>query len=126
MANTTATVERRKHKRYRVENGAFAVLRPDNVKLGQISEIGMDGLSFRYIAQQEPPGRSHKLDILLSSTDFHLQKVPFGTILYSEIRENPSSVIKIRQCTVQFGELTDNQKVLLQYFIQNHTTGEVV
>lgn len=47
-------VERRKHKRFQVPFGAFAVLGPHSTKVGRIMDISMGGLTFRHIDRKEP------------------------------------------------------------------------
>ncbi len=49
MTDTKQRVEQRKHKRFKVLEGAFAALRapwPHSTRLGQIIDIGMGGLAF--------------------------------------------------------------------------------
>jgi hypothetical protein len=117
--------ERRKHKRYPVKNGAFAVLGPPSTKIGQIINISMGGLAFGYIAGKEPSDTSFELGILLAEDSFHLTKVPFKTVSDQEAKEVPFSSLTMRRCGVQFGELRPNQMSQLEYFMQNHTIGEV-
>ena len=47
--------ERRKEKRFFVQDGAFAVASPFSLLLGQIIDISTEGLSFHYIAFREYP-----------------------------------------------------------------------
>lgn len=69
MTNSKELFERRKHKRFHVQDGAFAVLRPHYAELlGQIIDISRGGVSFRYIASEELSNGSFKLDILLGNT----------------------------------------------------------
>ena len=42
-------LDRRRKKRYRVKEGAFAALINHDNRLGQIRDISLVGLSFRYI-----------------------------------------------------------------------------
>ena len=121
-------LERRKHKRFQVQNGAFAVLRAfswphSTQKLGQITDIGMGGIAFSYIAEQEPSNGSLELGIFLADNSFRLRKIPFETISDLEIKKGPFNSITMRRSGVQFGELTPNQISQLKYFIRNHTIG---
>jgi len=120
--------ERRKHKRFRVQNGAFAVLTAfswphSTQKLGQIIDIGMGGLAFSYIASEEPSNGSLELSIFLAENRFHLRNIPFKTISDVETKKVPFSSITMKRSGVQFGELTPNQISQLKYFISNHTIG---
>jgi len=122
--------ERRKHKRFRVQSGAFTVLTAfswphSTQKLGQIIDISMGGLAFSYIASEELPNVSLELSIFLAGNRFHLRSIPFETISDAETNEVPFSSITMKRSGVQFGELTPDQISQLKYFIRNHTTGEV-
>ena len=125
LANKKELVDRRKYKRFHVQNGAHAVLGTRYAELlGQIIDISRGGVSFRYVAGEKPSSRSFALDISLAN--FHLGKVPFKDISDCEIaNEFLLGSIPIRRRGVQFGELTPGQKRLLEYFVENHTIGEV-
>ncbi len=121
--------ERRKHRRFRAEDGAFAVLRrpwPHPTTLGRIEDINMYGLAFDYIAGEEPPHRSAELEILWNDCSFRLKKVPSKTISDSETAiRGRSSSLKMRRRSMRFRKLTPYQKSKLEYFIQNYTTGKM-
>jgi hypothetical protein len=123
MTMKKQVVERRKHTRFHVRDGAFAVLGPYSSKIGQIIDMSIGGLAFSYIAGEERSNRSYELGILLAENSFYLTKIPFETIWDKETRGVPFSSVPMRRCGVQFGELTQNQASQLQYFIQNHTGG---
>ena len=125
MTNRTEIIERRDHMRFKTQEGAFATLRGQISKLGQIIDISKGGLAFRYIDTGDPPNESSELDIFLAEIGFHLEKIAFKTISDSEAdREHPFSTIKMRRRGVQFTVLKQDQISQLEYFIQNHTTGE--
>ena len=121
-------LERRKHKRFQLQNGAFAVLRAfswphSTQKLGQIIDMSMGGLAFSYIAEQEPSNGSFELGIFLADHSFHLRTIAFETISDLETNGVPFSSITMRRSGVQFRELTPKQISQLKYFIRNHTIG---
>ena len=124
MTDTKQQVERRKQKRFSVSNGAFVALRPDYLKVGQVKNIGMDGLAFTYLMDDGKPDQSFELDIFLADQTFWLEGVPFTIISDFRIDGIPFSSIRTRQMHVQFRDLTPDQKAHLEYFIQNHTSGE--
>jgi hypothetical protein len=126
MTREIEMTERRKHKRFQVRNGAFAVLRAPSwphstQKLGQITDIGMGGLAFSYISSEGLPNGSVQLSIFLAKDRFHLRTIPFETIWDAETNEVPFSSITMRRRGVQFGELTPNQISQLKCLIQNYT-----
>jgi hypothetical protein len=94
-------------------------------KLGQIKDISKLGLSFHYIDSQEQAGDAQELKIILGNRGLYLDNVPFRKVADFEIQsEYRFSSIKIRQISIQFGELTAEQQTQLDNFIQNHTIGE--
>ena len=118
-------VERRQMKRFKVAEGAFAALINHGSKLGQIKDISALGLSFRYIDSDEAHTDASELKIILGSGGLWLDNVPFKEITDFEIKSEFSfSSIKMRQVGLQFGELTPEQQLRLENFIQNHTIGE--
>jgi hypothetical protein len=115
-------LERRKHKRFQVQDDAIAVLRPSVDKRGPIIDISRGGLAFRYITGNDSSARSSKLDILLPDLRFYLGHMPIRTVSDFEVTsELPFRGIKSRRRSVQFGRLTQEQMSHLARFIQNHT-----
>ena len=123
MTNTKAQVERRKHKRSKVQDDTFVLLKSDDTRLGSLIDITMNGLGFHYIGREEALSELAQLGILLPDNHFYLFKVPCKIISDLKLYKNHPSPISMRRCGVQFGELTQSQASQLQYFIQNYTTG---
>jgi len=118
-------VERRKYKRFRVQDGAFVMFGPHSAKVGQIIDMSMGGLAFGYISSEEQSNRSFELDVFLTDHSFYLEKVPVKTISNLKIaNESPSVSTTTRRHGVQFEDLTHNQISELRYFLWNHTMGE--
>ena len=125
LMNRIEVVERRRHKRFQAEDGAYAAVRPQYDKIGQIIDVSRGGLAFRYMVSGSQEDASSELDIFLIGDGFHLDKVPFQTVSDEGIPErlSPSSQ-KMWRCGVQFGELTQMQILKLKEFILNHTVVE--
>jgi hypothetical protein len=120
-------VERRKHRRFKVHNGAFAALSYRFTTLGRIADISRGGLSFRYVASKDQSNGSRELKIFLTDGSFCFDKVPSTRIWDLAIpNEFSFGSITIRQCGVQFQDMTGNQKSDLEYFIQNCTIREAL
>lgn len=118
-------VDRRIHKRFKVQDGALALLRANIRKVGQIIDISRGGLAFRYMSNGERLNGSFELDILLANNGFRLEKVPIKSVSDFEIANETSfSSITMRRLCAQFGELKHNQISQLEYFILNYTTGK--
>jgi len=125
MSDIKMSDERRQQKRFKAEEGAFAALVDQESRLGQIKDISIRGLSFRYIDSHEKLENADELKIILGNQGLYLDKVPFVKISDFEIESEFSfSIIKMRQIGLQFGELTPQQKLRLDQFIEYHTIGE--
>ena len=118
-------VERRQHPRFKAVEGVFAALVNHNSKLGQIRDISKMGLSFRYIDHGDDPGEASELKIIIGRGGLFLDKLPFRKVSDFEIRNEYSfSSLKMRQVGLQFGKLTQHQRIRLDSFIREHTVGE--
>jgi hypothetical protein len=92
---TREPVERRKHRRFQPQEGAFVTLRLPGSKLGEIIDISAGGLAFRYIDIGERPEGSFELDIFFKETAFHLEKVPAKSVSDLETgKKFPFSITK--------------------------------
>ena len=125
MTHIDERIERRQMKRFKVAEGAFAALMNHGSQLGQIKDISGKGLSFRYIDSEEEHPDARELKIILGSGGLCLDGVPFRKVTDFELKSEFSfSSIKMRQAGLQFGDLTPEQQIRLNNFIQNHTIGE--
>lgn len=125
MADMQVQEERRQQKRFKAEEGAFAALVDQESRLGQIRDISLHGLSFRYVDSHEKLENASELKIILGNRGLYLDKVPFKIIFDFEVeREFCFSRVNMRQIGLAFGELTPGQQELLDRFIRNHTIGE--
>jgi len=126
MNNGSESDERRKQKRLQIQNGAFAIVRPEYIKLGQIIDIGLEGLAFRYVVTGTRGNTAFEVDIFLVGDGFYLEKLPIKPISDIKLSKKFSNgTLPMRRCGVQFGALTQNQITQLEYFIKNYTTGEL-
>jgi hypothetical protein len=101
------------------------VIGPGFTKVGEVTDISMGGLAFRYLERGKPLNGTY-IDIFMIEEVFHFGKVSVKTISdVAVVGGTPSSLITIRRCGVQFGELTDHQMFQLENFIKDYATGEV-
>ena len=138
-------IERRRHKRFRVNVYAFAlvrsatakpirihgrgmgqiacsVFRSKPTKLGRINNISMGGLMFRYVDSDLQPKESLVLDILLADSGFYLESLRFKSISDLPVPNDlPDGFIQMKQLHVDFERLAPHQTAKLKYFI-----GEVI
>lgn len=129
MVGRKRTVERRKNKRYKAVEGAYAAVSPNSHKLGQIIDISMGGLSFKYIdtsnGDSEIDSRLEET-IFLSSMGYYVGDLPFKTISDYEVTNAPSfSSMKVRKRHVQFTDLSFKQLFDLDYYLRNNVSEPV-
>jgi hypothetical protein len=121
MNSTSEQVERRKHKRYKVDAGALVLLGWYYEKVGRMIDISEGGLAFRYTPQGKEQDESD-LTIVLSETNFYLDEVPIKTISDFELAEGISATtITPRRRGVQFTNPTGSQRAQIEFFINNYT-----
>jgi hypothetical protein len=103
----------------------FAALVDQESRLGQIKDISLHGLSFRYIDNLEKLKNARELKIVIGNQGLYLDKMPFKIIFDFEIEsEFRFSRVNMRQIGLEFGDLTSIQRNRLDRFIKNHTIGE--
>jgi hypothetical protein len=118
--------ERRENKRFHASTGAFAVLGPNSTKVGRVIDISLSGLAFRHVDKEEPLNGLNELDVFMIDDEFHVNNIPFEAVSHYEIiNEGPLALIRTKQSSLRFGELTPSQRSQLEYFIHNHTLGEL-
>ncbi len=127
MVKKKKNVEKRKHKRYRARDGAYAAISPQSRKLGQIINISMGGIAFKYIDTRDSENEEQTEEsIFLSSLGYYVGDLPFKTIEDYEITDYPSfSSMKLRQRRVQFKDLTFKQLFDLDFYIRNNVVEPV-
>ena len=122
MTVPTLDIQRREHKRYKVGDGTFIVLRPqpNSSKLGRIIDVSRGGLAFHYSDSQEQPGNFSELDIFISGEGFLVGNMQFE--VRSEItlpQHTPLNSVSTKRFGVKFGPMTEKNKSQLYYFIRN-------
>jgi hypothetical protein len=126
MKFNKAEAERRKEKRYRVASGAYAVVGPKSNKLGQINNISSSGLAFKYLANEARSDGAQLMDVFIRNDNFRMKDIPIKTVYDVELaKEDPYSTILLRQQSVLFGDMTEQQIEQLRHLMQYHTLGEV-
>ena len=122
---TKTTVERRKHKRFSVSEGAFVALRPSDSGVGRLIDISMGGLTCDYITMQTPSVKATQMDLLLTNSAFRLLEIPCQSVWDLTTYDFPTTPIHKRRCGVEFRDLTSHQRLQIEHFIENHTVDEV-
>jgi hypothetical protein len=130
MAGRKRTIERRKNRRYKAVEGAYAAVSPNSHKLGQIIDLSMGGLSFKYIdtSTEDTNNKGIHSDetIFLSSMGYYVGDLPFKTISDYEVTNAPSfSSMKVRKRHVQFTDLSFKQLFDLDYYLKNNVSEQM-
>jgi hypothetical protein len=122
MPDMTKMIEQRKHKRFQVIDGSYAVLGYKPTMMGQIVNLSKDGLAVCYKNTDQHINESFKLDILKTDSNFYIEQLHVKTISDIEISDDRAfGSQKIRRRGVQFEDLNAIQLFQLYYFLQNYT-----
>lgn len=123
MKASTSGRELRLHQRYRVKENALAL---DHSIIGQILNLSMGGLMFRYLADlYNFKGNLAELDVYFAGDGLCLRRVPCTTVFNKEVaKEIPFSSLAMRECGVKFGQLSEQQEAQLRNIIETRTIGE--
>jgi len=118
--------EKRIHKRYDVQYGAFVASESNAAIFGPVLNISKGGLAFQYYAGEASElNDADELAIFINSNGYYLGSVPYKTVSNLESSDkNPFSSISMRVCGIQFGALTEEQASLLEQFLDSHTLKE--
>jgi len=111
MITPEKKIERREHKRFLIQEGAYALLKNNSSKLGQIKNVS-----------EEQMHKSFKVDIFISGQGFCLKNIPSKKISDFHIDNKlPFSTFAVRQVGIQFNELNHSQLSQLDNLIRDHT-----
>lgn len=124
MAKRRSGADSRKHDRYRVKDHIYVNLRSESgEEVGQLVDISKGGLSLQFLATDENPKTYTDLGIL-ASMDLAMEKIPFRTVSVEEVNNHiPLSMTRILRYSLEFENLTSDQKAKLDFFINNYTYG---
>ena len=121
MKESRNNLERRQHERSSVQNFVVGILNSGrSVTIGSVSDISLGGASCTHNELRMAPddGPFHSIDLIADG--HYLVDLPCENAWDAKIEtESFSKLTDLKQCRVQFGELTPNQIFLLRSFI-NH------
>lgn len=125
----TELVERRQYGRVHLSSHrGYAVVKrgwlPFPV-MGNIIDISMGGLSFRYVGRGKPRYKPSHLEIWLTDGSLYLDSVRVATFRWDcEVESERSLGFTTRQCGVAFGNLTDDHQWTLRQFVRSQATAD--
>jgi hypothetical protein len=110
--------EQREHPRFQVKDKTSFVLNPDWPTMGEVVDISCGGLAFNYLSEDEWPRAEGIGSVIFGNHDSCLTDLPLHVVddfPVADIAVSPDK--KHRRCCLQFGDLTKDQKFLLECFI---------
>ncbi len=117
------TVERRKDKRYKAIEDAYASINSNSQKLGQIIDISMGGVCFKYIDTSndgQNDGTQQESSIFLSPVGYYIGDLPIKIVGDYAVTNTPSfSSMKVKKMHIQFTDFSVIQLFDLDYFLRN-------
>jgi hypothetical protein len=116
--------DRRKHKRFKVKDGAFATV-PSNYLVGKIENISKGGVSFTCLDSGKQSSSMPVLEIFSKDDGFYLKEIPFKLVSDTDLENHvPCSSLQMKQISGEFANLTEYQMSQLDYFIHHFTNAE--
>ena len=123
MDSMTRTIERREYERFYTHKDAFACLGGGSAMLGQIVNISTSGLLFHYPGSTERTSDKSLLHILMIDGSFSSGWLPIRIVWDSKTPPKCFfDEVPVRFCGVLFGNMTEDQRSDLEYFIKNYAT----
>ena len=123
--------DQRKDTRFLAREGSIAVVRNKfSSKFGIINDISKGGLAFRYLVTdfelEEDSKEPFELNIVCKPGGLPLSIGSCKIIKDNYIPPEYSFCLGLmRKCSVQFGDMTPDQELRLEYFIKNFTKGSI-
>jgi hypothetical protein len=88
-----------------------------------IADISLGGLAFSYLPEKTSVDGFKQVDIYIGKNEFHLSDVPCAVVYNTIDLSNGSKAETCHRCGLRFGEMADEHKNKLNYFLSNFTTG---
>ena len=119
MAESAEFEERRQHQRSPVSSGVIAVLITSSPEIiGSVSDISLGGAKVTYHNPKNREIDYTKLKVDLISDDRFVEAIPCSNAWDHAVETNDSVAAgDLRQCGIEFVDLTPNQQFLLRSFI---------
>ena len=117
-----ASQERRSHPRFRASKNLFALLKNHAEHVGQVVDISLGGLSFRYIEDEPIPQEEAWIDLFSSRDRIFLHDMPVRTVYDVAVDGDiPFSIVPVRQRSLQFLRIDPNQVRAIEHLLDHHT-----
>ncbi len=126
MSESSGYDERRQHQREQVSSNVIAVLITSSPEIiGSVKDISLGGIRITYYDPRNINFDYSKLKVDLISDDRFVEAIPCSNAWDCVVKANePMATEDLRQCGIQFEEMTPNQLFLLRGFINRCATPE--
>jgi hypothetical protein len=121
--------EKRKYVRFIAGPNTFAALGSSYTKIGKIRDISMGGLAFEYCSGIENSTRQDSsVTIFITVNNFYLENLPCLIICdHPKDSSNETHFLNsnytVKQCSLQFMTISEDQRQHLDFFLNNYTQG---
>jgi c-di-GMP-binding flagellar brake protein YcgR len=114
--------ERRQYARFQVGEGAYAFI--DSIPF-TIQDISMGGMKIQSVIFDDALPEDVRVDIFVNNADFYLRDIPVRLVcMLQNEATTPFTAIRVSSFGFEFGDLTGQQKKLVDDFITHNTVGE--
>ena len=115
--------DRRKDKRFTVQDKVFAVTGAFSEILGPLIDISKGGFAVSCVDYRGNLDNISELGIVCLEDNFDFKKIPHKTISDIDLQNISAegAPVEIRRYSVQFGELSNAQNTKLAHFISHYT-----
>ena len=122
-------VEKRKYVRFVAGPNTYAAIGSSFTKVGKLRDISMGGLSFEYFSDTEDlTCNDSTITIFITVNNFYLANLPC-LMIYDHPKRNSNethisnSSYLAKRCGLQFTTISEDQRQLLEFFLNNYTQG---
>jgi len=113
--------ERRRHPRFLANSGTFVISVGDPAHMGELVDISLSGLSFRYLDAAQEFGRVEEMTVCTADKQHCVDNLKCRTVFdLKDDRDTESLSTILKRRGVQFEDLTQTQMEQLRYFIQEN------
>ena len=121
-------------REYSPKEDTYAVISPEQKKLGRVKEISLKGLTFDYIDESQNPSRfeefrnpHQQVDIFIKKKGYYLRNLPTEKLIDMAVVSTPTFCqLPMRQIRVEFGPLNDAQRRKLEYLMMCYDVHDAI
>ena len=119
-------------KAYCPREDTYAVISPEQKKLGRIKAVATTGITFDYIDESQNPSRFEEntstdqtIDIFIKKRGYFLKNLPIQRLTDTVVISTPTFYhLPMRQIKIEFGQLDEREIRSLEYLIGHYAAYE--